>query len=550
MNKMIHFLHKIFGLKSITSRFFFWVIVFVFLTSSLYLCLFITIDKNKRIEEAKMNLNYITLNQQMIIENWSNDRMEDIRLLASFPVSKNMQLDVMAKRFKYYHDYYEQLHAIVFIDANGLVKIDTATKDLIIADSKVSLQDRDYFIAAKNGEEYIYDVVVSKANDEPAIIFSAPVLSDYGNFQGVLFGAVHLSKINEMLARSLYGESGKVTLINEEGFVISSLSQNSTNENEQQIFVERVDEDIIKLMKKEKKGLLQFVNDTGEKVFVSFASMYDGRYFLMNEINKKEVLQSHYQMVTTMIMVVLAIIVVGILLIIPVSRQLLRPFIYLVNAITRMKEGKYNTQLDPIKFESSPIELQQMMKVFNEMSSSIQENKQLLEHLSNTDGLTGIANRRLFEDTLALTWKQAVEKRHPLSLLFIDIDYFKQFNDRFGHQKGDQCLIKIANALQELVENKKDLVARYGGEEFVIILPNTKRKEAIEVSEKVRRKVEKLQIKRSLEQKRDYVTVSIGVATMVPSVETAKESLIQLADQALYEAKNGGRNRVIVKERE
>src|SRR5690625_631053 len=143
---MIHFIHRVFRLNGITSRLFFWVVILVFLTSILFLFSYMTIDKNKRISETKSNLNYGLVNQRIIIENWAADRAEEVRLLASFPITKELQLDTMVQRFQYYHQYYDQLDAIVFIDKNGFVKIDTASSELIISDSDVSLKDRDYFI--------------------------------------------------------------------------------------------------------------------------------------------------------------------------------------------------------------------------------------------------------------------------------------------------------------------------------------------------------------------------------------------------------------------
>lgn len=543
---LIHFIHRILRLKSITSRLFFWVFILVFLTSVLYVFLYINVDKNNRISNAKENLDYGLLNQQIILENWAVDRAEEVRLLASFPVTKNLQLDTMVQRFQYYHQYYDQLDAIVFIDKNGFVNIDTASSELIITDSDVSLKDRDYFIAAKQGEEYIYDVVVSKSSGDPTIIFSAPVLSTNNEFQGVIFSAVYLSKVNHMLSQSLQGESGEITLINEEGYIVSHLSNNSDHESEQEILATKLDTNILDEISTKDKGFFEYVNHQGREVFGTFISLYDGRYYLINEISKREVLQPHYQMITFMIIITIIIVIVGFVLMIPVSYQLLRPFFYLVKAINRMKAGKYNTQLNPDKFQTSPFELQQMMEGFNEMATSIQENKKLLERISNTDGLTGIANRRLFEEQLEKECQYAIGYQKPISLVFIDIDYFKKYNDSFGHQKGDKCLIKIAHAIDNIIKSPDHLVARYGGEEFVIILPNTNSREATKIAEKVRKLVKNLQIQHSVSSE-EYVTVSLGVATMMPSETMSKEILIQLADQALYEAKSDGRNRVIVK---
>lgn len=544
---MIRFIHRIFRLNSITSRFFFWIFTVVILTSCLYLFSFVSIDRNKRIAETEANLEYGLNNQRIIVENWAAARAEEIRLLSSFQVSKELKLDTMAKRFQYYHEHYSQVDSIVFIDAEGFVNIDTASSDLILTNSEVSLAERDYFIAAKQGKEYMYDVVVSKASGHPTIIFSAPILSPEKRFQGLIFSAVHLSKLNDMLSQTIQGKSGEITLINEEGFIISHLSKNENPEDHHEVLSSKVDSKIMDKISSENEGFFEDVNRSGDKVYRSFTSLFDGRYYLVNEINKKEVLQSHYQIVTLISIIGIAIILVGFILIIPVSQQLLRPFVYIVGAINRITTGKYDTQLDTDKFVSSPKELQEMVQGFNKMASSIYENKQVLQKISYTDGLTGIPNRRLFEERLETEWQRAGDYQKPISLIFIDIDHFKKYNDHFGHQQGDQCLIKVAKSINDSMESPNDLLARFGGEEFTIILPNRNNEEATRIAENVRKQVERLQIPASVNDKEDFVTVSVGVATKVPSETVTKETLIQSADQAVYEAKTGGRNRVIVK---
>src|SRR5699024_7149281 len=131
----------------------------VFLTSVLYVLSYAMIDKSKRIEDAQNHLQYGLLSQQTLLENWILDRAEEVRLLASFPASKDSELKTMASRFTYYHHYYDQIDAIVFIDETGQVQIDTASDEVIMTNYPGDLSDREYFIAAKNGEEYMYDVI-------------------------------------------------------------------------------------------------------------------------------------------------------------------------------------------------------------------------------------------------------------------------------------------------------------------------------------------------------------------------------------------------------
>ncbi|MDB5793115.1 MAG: diguanylate cyclase [Massilia sp.] len=165
-----------------------------------------------------------------------------------------------------------------------------------------------------------------------------------------------------------------------------------------------------------------------------------------------------------------------------------------------------------------------------------------LEKLASRDGLTGLANRRCFDDTLAAEWARALRQCQPLSLLMVDVDNFKAYNDANGHLGGDECLKRIATAVaSEMRAN--DLVARYGGEEFAVILPNQSLKGAAIVAERIRRRVEALQLPNGQAPLRQ-VTVSIGAATAIAGLDNQASELVAIADAALYRAKHLGRNRI------
>jgi len=167
-----------------------------------------------------------------------------------------------------------------------------------------------------------------------------------------------------------------------------------------------------------------------------------------------------------------------------------------------------------------------------------------LEGISYLDGLTGIANRRKFDEYLDITWNFAMRDAIPISMVLMDIDCFKLFNDHYGHQKGDDCLIKIAQTLAGVATRKTDLVARYGGEEFVCILPNTEMEDAKQIAEKFRRSIMEIQIPHEYSAAGSNVTISIGVATVIPEINSNCSLLIKASDEALYRAKANGRNQV------
>jgi diguanylate cyclase (GGDEF)-like protein len=180
-------------------------------------------------------------------------------------------------------------------------------------------------------------------------------------------------------------------------------------------------------------------------------------------------------------------------------------------------------------------QLEQKTQALEEANAHLGRAIETLHRISTEDGLTQLSNRRHFDDTLALEWRRATRNGMPLSLLLLDIDFFKVFNDERGHQAGDEVLRGVAQVLRDSVHRAADVVARYGGEEFVVLLPETDREHAREMAESLRAHIEGL----------GTVTASIGVATVMASREGAAEELVKRADEALYEAKRLGRNRVV-----
>ncbi|MCF8149511.1 MAG: diguanylate cyclase [Sulfuritalea sp.] len=169
-----------------------------------------------------------------------------------------------------------------------------------------------------------------------------------------------------------------------------------------------------------------------------------------------------------------------------------------------------------------------------------------LQRLATCDGLTSVANRRSFDSTLNAEWRRATRESRTLSLLMLDVDYFKLYNDSYGHQGGDECLKRVAAAMCEVTQRSSDAVARYGGEEFAVLLPATDLAGACTVAERIRAAVENLTIPHAKSQVADHVTVSIGVASVSVSLDGVQANLVGAADAALYRAKEEGRNRVAV----
>src|SRR5690606_35862877 len=168
-----------------------------------------------------------------------------------------------------------------------------------------------------------------------------------------------------------------------------------------------------------------------------------------------------------------------------------------------------------------------------------------LEEYSYQDGLTGINNRRMFDSVLGVEWASAQRTRRPLSLILLDIDCFKQFNDHYGHIQGDDSLRRVAQALLRAAVRPRDCVARYGGEEFVLILPETDGESAKQIAERCRKLVRQERIAHEQSSVAQLLTISLGVGTIIPGADDSPLAFVEAVDRLLYQAKQQGRDRLL-----
>ena len=198
--------------------------------------------------------------------------------------------------------------------------------------------------------------------------------------------------------------------------------------------------------------------------------------------------------------------------------------------------------------ESLQTDIKRRERIESELRQAKERAEQLaleLEKLSSLDGLTAIANRRRFDHTLEREWNRAARGHQHLSLVMCDIDFFKQYNDQYGHQAGDACLRQLASLLESCLRRGGDLAARYGGEEFAILLPDTGLGNATLLAEAIRERLQVLGLPHEASSAAPVLTASFGVATKIPNPGASPSELVSAADKALYQAKAGGRNRVV-----
>lgn len=217
--------------------------------------------------------------------------------------------------------------------------------------------------------------------------------------------------------------------------------------------------------------------------------------------------------------------------------------ILFVTAISEVMDESRGFALGAVDYITKPFH-PPMVKARVKLHLELKRKQELLEKYAFIDALTEIPNRRRFDEVIDREWHRALRASYPVSLMILDIDHFKLYNDSYGHGKGDDCLRRVAGSLAEILRRSSDFVARYGGEEFVVILPDSDLSQALETAKKIQDIIDALLIAHKLSPVADHVTFSIGVATMIPENGKHHRELIEAADKKLYEAKSSGRHHI------
>jgi diguanylate cyclase (GGDEF)-like protein len=223
-----------------------------------------------------------------------------------------------------------------------------------------------------------------------------------------------------------------------------------------------------------------------------------------------------------------------------------RPILALTDVIARLAEQDFSVELPPKIRDDEVGRMRAALLVLRAngraYQAAVAEANRSLSDLANVDALTGLSNRRRLDEALSVEWLRAAREQQPVSMLMIDVDRFKEFNDHYGHQAGDACLRKVAAAVAAVARRPADIAARYGGEEFVLLLSNTEASGVVETARRLQARMSELAIEHA-ESPFGVVTLSIGLATAIPGPDNGWEALLADADRGVYRAKRAGRNR-------
>jgi len=438
------------------------------------------------------------------------------------------------------------IRSISVVDDSGTISC--STSDRVVG---INLADREYVIRARNAKSFIVsDYIFSRAANLPTLMTALPISNSLAGAHAVMIAAIDLKWISELMSRRTQRQGLSALLVDTNGTVLAA----SRLEDEQMIGKPLLEQKLLTAVTNHENsnatdsGSLLFHSEEGKKE-ITFARVDGTRARMIVSINESEMLGSIDRSIHT------AYMQLGLLVLFALlggwlagERLIIRPISIITNLADRVGQGDLSSPESDIRL---PPEFQPLATAFGRMATQLRERERelvatndRLRVMASVDMISGLANRRGLQSRLEFEWKKAEQTGGPVSLIMIDVDHFKLFNDTYGHLEGDKCLRQVGEVLAVIAGEVAGFAARYGGEEFCLLLPRTDGIAAMEIGERVRAAVEALNVPHSTSTFQ-RVTVSAGMAAVAPGQASSVQDLIEAADAALYVAKHRGRNNVV-----
>jgi len=409
----------------------------------------------------------------------------------------------------------------------------------------LNVSDRPHFQETLKSREFgLSDYMINRVHQAPSMVATFPVSMDDGSLGGVVLAVVNLEWIGDLAAAAARHSGASVLVLDGSGSLIAASA-------DQQPYVGKrfAGNELVKSMLAEDEGLITVPGFDGVSRIFAYVRVPWTQARLAVGLDESAV---HSGIDREIDVAYLQLIMFGLFVLLLAwfggEQLVVRPIRSLVRTAARFGRGDLYVRAtqEPWVAEFAPLAaaLDDMAAKLAAREEELQIANQHLEELASLDGLTGLANRRAFDRHIEREWQHASEQRAPLALLMVDIDYFKPFNDRYGHVAGDTCLRAVGETLSLVMLEQTVLVGRYGGEEFALVLPGLTVEQAAALAEDARRAVQELYINHS-ESPCGHVTISVGVESMVPEKYQTAADLVEAADAALYAAKRRGRNTVV-----
>jgi len=414
--------------------------------------------------------------------------------------------------------------------------------------SNVNLADREHFKEALRRKAFVVgEFIISRIGINTPVFPSAiPVLDAEGNPKAVLTLVLKLSSFSRYIDTAEVPDGSFVAITDHNGVRMYYYPQNKET-NPVGKPIKGKNWEIASSAKG--PGIFTSKGSDGQKRIFAFEPVSLGPddspyiYFWSGIPEKNILAPANLALLKSLLFLFLALLVAMLVARTIGEKIIITPLMNLVQLAGQLSRGNLEARSDT---QSMVSEFDVLSHEFNRMAENLQKNNDKLSKLSLVDGLTNIANRRMFDQKLQEEWNRSVRTKRPLSLLLIDIDYFKNFNDIYGHLAGDDCLRTISLILKNIATRSTDLAARYGGEEFAMILPETDLQGANAIADLIHTQVAQREIPHKSSDISQYLTISIGLAVLTETSTIASPiGLIKVADEQLYKAKHEGRNRTI-----
>ena len=438
------------------------------------------------------------------------------------------------------------IRAIMFVSKDGLVQC--ATMNILVG---LQLGDREYFRKAQASGDFVFsDYLSAKSNNRPIMMAAYPVSAINLEEDAVVVAGINIDWMSKIMS-NLGGRPGiSALLVDSSGTVMAAPADQSSMIGRSLDSVPLLASIADKALGSETPtGSISFTGSDGSKRTVSFARIPGTQSRLIVSIDEAKVtgaidrdIRTAYLQLGFVCLFVLLGALIG------AEKLIINPIEVMTGMARRFGEGDASARVARSRL---PSEFVPLARAFNTMAAQLsQRERELvatndrLTVMASIDMLSGLANRRGFQSRLDFEWMRAQQYNSELSLLMIDVDHFKLYNDTYGHPEGDACLSRIGETLAGIAADTMGFAGRYGGEEFCLLLPNTGAIRALEIGEMVRAAVVDLGVPHATSSHRT-VTVSVGVAATLPSDTQRPGDLIEAADAALYAAKHRGRNTVV-----
>jgi diguanylate cyclase (GGDEF)-like protein len=438
------------------------------------------------------------------------------------------------------------IRTLLIVGGDG--RVQCSTNPIFVG---LDLTDRAYLKKARESRDFVFsDYLFAKVTSNPVVMAAYPVSAINRAADSVILAGVNLDWMSKIMS-NLGGRPGiSAALIDSTGTVLAAPADQSTMIGRSLDSVPLLSAIAEQAIASDKaQGALSFVAADGSKRALSFARIAGTQSRLIVSIDEAKVSAAIDREIRTAY-VQLGFVCLFVLLgaLIAAEKLIIQPIETIAAMAKRFGQGDWSVRAVR---QSLPAEFVPLARAFNAMAAQLgQRERELvatndrLTVIASIDMLSGLANRRGFQSRLDFEWMKAQQHHSEMSLLMIDVDQFKLFNDTYGHPEGDACLARVGETLAGIADDCMGFAARYGGEEFCLLLPNTGLSRARDIGELVRAEVQKLAMPHSTSN-HETVTVSVGVACTKPDASSRPADLIEAADAALYAAKHLGRNAVI-----